>query len=196
MLLSRDINYISRPVVTAFYFLIATAAFSFLGRSLLLARRDLLRPGIFLIPGLVCGLGVVVYVSFPLLFSPPTTLILQNPDMFFLPFSLGYLGSKLFDITFQQTLVLLLVAALARAGLSLKGVCLVCCILFGAPHLYLLHRNGIVLGGYFLVFSLLAGLVFPYAITRYRLGLAYTFSLHLFFYVFTGVVCWLWPSVL
>ena len=95
-----------------------------------------------------------------------------------------------------RNVVLLLVAALARVGLSLKSVCLVCCILFGAPHLYLLNRNGIVPGGYFLVFALLAGLVFPYTITRYRLGLAYTFSLHLFFYVFTGVVCWLWTSAL
>jgi hypothetical protein len=196
VLLSRDINYISEPVITALYFSIATVAVSFLGRSLLLVRRDLFGPGMLVIPGLVCGLGVIVYVSFPVLFSPPTALILQNPDMFFLPLNLRYLVSKLFDITFQQTLILLLVVTLARAGLSLKGVCLLCCILFGGPHLYLVNRNGILFGGYFFAFSLLAGVVFPYAITRYRLGLSYTFSLHLFFYVFTGVLCWLWPSLL
>jgi hypothetical protein len=196
ILLSRNINYISEPAVTALYFSAATVAASFLGRNSISDRRDLLQPGFFLIPGLVCSLGVVVYASFPLFFSPPRALILQNPDMFFLNFSLRYLVSKLFDITFQQTLVLLLVVYLAGAGLSLRRVCLVCSVLFGGPHLYLLGRNGVVVGGYFLTFSLLAGLVFPYAIMRFRRGPAYTFSLHLFFYIFTGSICWIWPSVL
>lgn len=195
-LLSRDINYISEPAVTVLYFSAVTVAVSFLCRGSILARRDQLRPGFLLVPGLVCGLGVAVYAGFPLLFSPPSALIRQNPDMFFLHFSLRYLVSKLFDITFQQTLVLLLVASLARAGLSLRSVCLLCAVLFGGPHLYLLGRNGIVIGGYFLAFSLLAGLVFPYAIMRFRRGLAYTFSLHLFFYIFTGSICWIWPSAL
>ena len=119
-----------------------------------------------------------------------------EPRLFFLPLNLRYLVSKLFDITFQQTLILLLVATLARAGLSLKGVVFCAVVSSAGRTLYLVNRNGILFGGYFFAFSLLAGVVFPYAITRYRLGLSCTFSLHLFFYVFTGVLCRLWPSLL
>lgn len=196
LLLARNINYISRPVLTALYFTAATVLCASLGRRLITFRCDLLRPRILLVPGLIGLLGIAVYVGFPLLFSPPRKLIFQNPDMYFLHFSLRYFFSKLFDIAFQQTLVLLLVASLAREGLSLKAVCLLCCLIFGVPHLYLLSHNGVVFGGYFLVFSLLAGLVFPCIIMRFRQGPVYAFSLHLLFYIFTSAGCWLWPEAL
>ncbi len=196
LLLSRNINYISRPDLTALYFSLATLAIVFLSGDVLRVRRDLLHASSFMVPGLTLGVGVAVYVTFPLLLSPPWPVMAKNPDMFFLQFSLRYLVSKLFDISFQQMLVLLLILLLRRAGLSMKGTCCMCCLLFGAPHLYLIDRNGIALGGYFLAFSLLAGLLFPYMILRFRRGLAYTFSLHLLFYVVTGALCWLLPSVL
>ena len=53
VLLSRDINYIFRAChYCALYFSIATVAVSFLGRSLLLVRRDLFRPGMLRFPAL------------------------------------------------------------------------------------------------------------------------------------------------
>jgi len=196
LLMARNINYVTRPDLTALYFSVATLALVFLSGDLLLTRHALLKVSWLLFPGLAFAAALAVYVSFPLLLSPPWPLIVKNPDMFFLQFNLRYLISKVFDISFQQMLVLFLLLLLRRGGLSVKGTCCICCILFSAPHVFLLDRNGIVMGGYFLAFSLVAGLLFPYVILRFRQGLAYTFSLHLSFYVFTGALCWLRPSVL
>ena len=196
VLLSLNIDYISRPDVTALYFSAATVMAALLPGGLFRTRRDLLQVSTLTTPGLALGVAIAVYVTLPRFLSPPWLLIQKNPDMFFLKLDLRYLVPKLFDISFQQVLVLLLLLSLRRGGLSVKGTCSTCCVLFGAPHLFLLDRNGLAVGGYFLIFSLLAGFLFPYIILRYRRGLAYTFSLHLLFYVATGVLCWLRPSVL
>jgi len=78
--------------------------------------------------------------------------MLQNPDMFFLSLDPKYLFAKLFDIMFQQALIFMLIRLLLRRGLTLKSVSFLCAILFGFAHLYLLKRNGYVLGVYFVIF--------------------------------------------
>jgi hypothetical protein len=156
----------------------------------------LLKPVSWTVPCLAFVAGLVIYVAFPLVLTPPHTLMLKNQDMFFLHLDLRYLFSKLFDILFQQVLIFLLIALLLRRNLSLRNISFLCCGLFGIVHLYLLKQNGLALGGYFVLFSMAAGLTFPFLIVRRRTGLAYTSSLHLLFYVITGGMCWLCPSVL
>ena len=112
--------------------------------------------------------------------------MVNNQDMFFLHLDLRYLFSKLFDIMFQQVLFFILIALLLRRKLSLGTISVLCCGLLGASHLYLLRQNGFALGGYFVLFSMAAGLTFPFLIVRCRTGLVYTSSLHLLFYVVTG----------
>jgi len=61
--------------------------------------------------------------------------------------------------------------------------------------IFLRGSNGIVLGGYFVAFSMSAGRVFPVLMGRYRGGIACAFSLHRMFYVATGALCRLCPSI-
>ncbi len=195
-LLSHEVNYISHPVGTAVYFLSAAAVVLVVYKDLFLTYRALLKPASWTVPGLTLAVGLVIYVALPLVLVPPHTLMVKNQDMFFLHLDLRYLFSKLFDILFQQVLVFLLIALLLRRNVSLRSISFLCCGLFGIVHLYLLRQNGLALGGYFVLFSMAAGLTFPFLIVRCRTGLAYTSSLHLLFYVITGGVCWLCPLAL
>ncbi len=195
-LISHEVNYISCPVGTAVYFLSAAVVVLVVYKDLFLTYKALLRPVSWIVPGLALVAGLAIYVVLPLILHPPHALIVKNRDMFFLHLDLRYLFSKLFDILFQQVLIFLLIALLLRRNLSLKNISLLCCGLFGIVHLYLLKQNGLALGGYFVLFSMAAGLTFPFLIVRYRTGLVYTSSLHLLFYVMTGGVCWLCPSAL
>ncbi len=195
-LIAHEVNYISYPLGTAVYFLSATAVVLVLYKDLFLAYKDLLTSASWVIPGLALAAGLASYVVLPLVLSPPYALMVKNHDMFFLHLDVRYLFSKLFDIVFQQVLIFLLIALLLRRKLSLKHISLLCCGLFGLVHLFLLKQNGLALGGYFVLFSMAAGLTFPFLIVRHRTGLAYTSALHLLFYVVTGAVCWLCPSAL
>ena len=193
-LLSMGINYISRPLVTALFFLVAT--FFVLG-----VYKDVFRKGIdelksipSLVLSLSLGVSILVYLVFPMLLRRPDSLIVQNPAMFFLHFDLRYLFAKVFDIMFQQTLIFMLVRLLLGRGLSRGLTCLLCVILFGLAHTYLLCHKGYVLGMYFVAFSMVAGWIFPLLISKYRNGVAYTFSIHWMFYIVTGTICWLCPS--
>ena len=195
-LISHDVNYISHPIGTAAYFLSAAAVVLVVYKDLFLTYIALLKPVSWTVPGLAFVVGLVAYVVLPLVLTPPHTLMVKNKDMFFLHLDLRYLFSKLFDILFQQVLIFLLIALLLRRKLSLRNISFLCCGLLGIVHLYLLKQNGLALGGYFVLFSMASGLTFPFLIVRCRTGLAYTSSLHLLFYVITGVVCWLCPSAL
>ena len=195
VMLSKGINYISRPIFTAVYFSLATLLVIGLYRDILRKTGSRLKSISWPVPSLSLGCGVAVYLIIPLLLFPPHKLILQHPDMFFLHLDLKYLFAKLFDISFQQTLMVMLIVLLVNRGLSLKRISLICLTLFGSAHLYLLGGNGWVLGGLFVAFSMLAGWIFPPLIMRHKNGIAYTFSLHWMFYVVTGTMCWLCPSV-
>lgn len=193
-LLSRGINYISNPMGTAFYFLLATlfvlGVYKGLIHKALEAIKGLPSP----ILGISLGVGALVYLIFPLLLRPPHSLIAENPAMFFLHFDLRYLFAKVFDITFQQTLIFMLVILLLKRGLSRSRTCLLFAALFGLAHLYLLRYEGFALGVYFVIFSAAAGWIFPFLIARYKNGVAYSFSIHWMFYIVTGSLCWLCPG--
>lgn len=196
VLLAHGINYITDPIFTTAYFTAATCVVLALHKDLLAGRLRGLGFAPPLLAGLVVSLGAAVYLLFPAFLPPPTALIRKNPDMFFLYLDLRYLFSKLFDILFQQVLLFLLVFLLRRREFSVARICAICCAVFGAAHLYLIRRNGLAMGGYFLVAAIAAGLLFPYLLIRCRRGLVYTFSLHLLFYIATGSLCWLCPTAL
>jgi hypothetical protein len=194
-LLSMGINYISRPLVTACYFLLATVFVLGFYRDVFRKRKDELKSIPSPVLGLSLGIGVLAYLIFPMLLRRPDALIVQNPAMFFLHFDLRYLFAKVFDIMFQQTLIFMFVRLLLGRGLSRGRTCLLCVVLFGLAHTYLLSYKGFGLGMYFVIFSMGAGWIFPLLIAKYRNGVAYTFSIHWMFYIITGTICWLCPSV-
>jgi hypothetical protein len=196
LLLARDINYITAPLTSALYFSVASVAVLLLYKELLPAMHPFVRPLPWLAAVLSVAAGLLIYLLLPLFFAPPEGLMLLNPDMFFLDLNLRYLFAKPFEIVFQQVLILLLVALLVKRGVPLLATCLLCCLTFGAAHLYLVVRNGLLMGGYFAASAIVAGFVFPYLMLRVRNGLIYASSIHLLFYIFTGALCRLCPTAL
>lgn len=194
LLLAHDVNYLTSPLVCALYFSAASLTIIVFYRNVFFSTARLVGPASWFMAALSIAAALAVYILLPLFIPAPETLILRNPDMFFLRLDTAYLFSKPFEIVFQQVLIFLLAAHMTRRGLSLPATCLISCLVFGASHLYLIAHNGLMMGGYFTISAACAGLLFPYLILRLQKGLVYTSSIHLLFYVFTGALCRLYPA--
>jgi len=197
VLLHRGINYLSSPYLTSFYFLAAAISSVMLFRNLFVRHvRRAYWDRRLLLPLLAFCLGFFVYTLIKIVLTLPESLISEQPDMFFLSSNPWYLVPKAFDILFQQILLLSLTLLLARKGLSINRISLVCLGLFGTAHLFLMVKNGVFMGGYFFLASIVAGWLFPRLLIRHLYGIAYTFSLHLLFYVGSSLFFCLCPSLL
>jgi hypothetical protein len=194
-LLRAGINYISSPCLTSLYFFSGAITASVLFRDLFTAHvRRALWDWRLLLPLLALCLGLIVYTLNGLFLVIPESLISRQPDMFFLSSNPWYLIPKAFDILFQQILLFCLALLLAQKGLSVSRISFICLALFGGAHLFLMAKNGIIVGGYFLLASSTAGWLFPRLLLRHPWGIAYTFSLHILFYVGTTLFSCLCPT--
>jgi len=106
--------------------------------------------------------------------KPPSELLLATP-WYFLP--------KSIDILMQQLLVVAMVLSLSFQKYSLRAMSILCAILFGGAHLFLIFEGQTLL--YVTVFTVsafVAGLCFPYLILRVKNGFIYSYFLHWSFY--------------
>jgi hypothetical protein len=196
-LVDFGVNYLSSPFLTALYFFAACLASSAVFRDLLACReRDICRTAHLIFPAASVALGIGVYALLGTLRPAAALLSSAQPDMFFLSSDPWYFVPKAFDVLFQQVLVLALALLLSRGGLSLNRVSLICLGLFGGAHLFLVAKNGLILGGYFLVASMAAGWYFPRLMLLRPWGIACTYSLHVLFYVGTNALFLFCPWLL
>ena len=135
LLLAHDVNYLTSPLVCALYFSAASLTIIAFYRNVFFSTARLVSPASWFMAALSIAAALAVYILLPVFIPAPETLILRNPDMFFLRLDTAYLFSKPFEIVFQQVLIFLLAAHMTRRGLSLPATCLISCLVFGASHL-------------------------------------------------------------
>jgi hypothetical protein len=112
--------------------------------------------------------------------KPPSELLLATP-WYFLP--------KSIDILVQQLLVAAMVLSFSFQKFSLRAISILCAILFGGAHLFLIFEGHTFL--YVTVFTtsaFLAALFFPYLILRVKNGFIYSYFLHWSFYAIVIVL--------
>lgn len=95
----------------------------------------------------------------------------------------AYVLVKLFEIAFQQTLIVALILVLASRRNSVRYVSSVYSMLFAAAHVFLIIPLGYTLTSVFFVGAVLSGVVFPYCIMRCNNGFVITYMLHWTFYI-------------
>lgn len=192
VLLRNGIHYINRFIFTSFYFL---------GFSVITAVtfRDLLQSivvnfsSVLLVPVVaVVALFFFTYFLSRRFLKKPEKAMAEQPEDFNLPMDYRYIISKHFEILFQQTTILVLVLLLQKTGLTLAGIVVCFVVLFGVLHVPLIKTTGRFFGLYYTIFAMLSGLVFPTLITQFRYGFAYSFMVHVLFYIATGVFFWVY----
>lgn len=195
-LIGRGINYVKDAEVTTLYFL-------FVSVTMLGLFGDRLAPFLDDYAGLPFGILAVafllnlgIYYYVPTFFRRPSVLIKKYPNEFFLALDSRYLISKTFDIIYQQIFIILLVAALARIGLSVKEITLAFALLFSVIHFPLIWIEGRLWGIYFMTAALLSALFFPPLILQVPYGFIYTFIIHWGFYTLSGMLFWVFAPML
>lgn len=134
---------------------------------------------------LIIILSAAVNVYLPLDESK-TQKILETKLTFPL-FSIQTWLSKFFDILFQQVFILALIKELYNLHLSKKEITLIFTIVFTALHIPLVFS--LKLYGLLFIFpSAAAGFIFAYLILNKKIGLFYSFAVHLFFYFVLGLI--------
>jgi heme O synthase-like polyprenyltransferase len=119
--------------------------------------------------------------------SPDMTAFLEKWKFRFPLFRLPISISKLSEIIFQQALVLVLVLHLGSKYNKRESIKIFTWIFF-VLHipLFIVFQGAVAL--IFIIPSLLAGIMFSYAILSYRRGASISLLVHLFFYVGVGII--------
>jgi len=111
---------------------------------------------------------------------------LEARKVYFASISYRYIVYKSFDIVFQQTAILCILASLKDFAIPYYGLVLLFAISFSCAHIFMLNR-GLVIGALFLGAALFGGLLFP-ILLNFQYGIFYTYILHWLFYIALGVL--------
>lgn len=181
--LGFSLSYNNAPFIIAAYFfvwfLIATTGFRDVLGSLLFENRLWVYAATVLAAGVLVPTLLVQVAQLPI---PYGAVVSSYSDLFFA--TPWYFLPKVTDILLQQTLVAVIVLALAEHIQSVRNVALTYAVLFGVPHIALFALSGASLAyaTIMTVGALASAAFFPYLILKVRNGFVYTFVLHLLFY--------------
>lgn len=117
----------------------------------------------------------------------PVEQLMSNKYVF-TRFDKRYVFAKIFDITYQQTLIITLVSLLVTQGYSQTTIYLLFALLFGVLHLPLIKIRGKVFGIYFTLAAIGAGFFFPYLLIHFPSGVVYSYMLHWSFYIVSALL--------
>ncbi len=117
----------------------------------------------------------------------PVEQLMSNKYVF-TRFDKRYVFAKIFDITYQQTLIVALVSILVAHGYSHTTIYLLFAFLFGTLHLPLIKIRGRVFGVYFTLAAVCAGFFFPYLLIHLESGVVYSYILHWSFYLVSALL--------
>jgi hypothetical protein len=120
----------------------------------------------------------------------PGELIKGNPNEYNLLMDYRYILPKAMEVFFQQIYIVLLTLTIFDAGFGLGEATLVFALIFGVLHIPLIKSVGKFFGGYYSVFAVLSGVIFPILIIKVEYGFVYTFIIHLFFYILSALGLW------
>lgn len=193
-LLGSSISYNESPVAITLYYgfwvLVSIIAF----RDTLLKHIQVER--LWLNGVVSLGFGMFVFVAlygFSLLPVPSGETMVPYTDILFA--SPWYFLPKAMDILVQQTLIAILVYAIAAQFHSMRRVSSAYAIIFGGTHVLTFIMSGaptpyaaiMTLG------SLASAAIFPFLILRTKNGFVYTYMIHLGFYLALALALHAWP---
>jgi hypothetical protein len=95
--------------------------------------------------------------------------------------------TKICDVFFQQVLIFGFLNKLRESKLSNTTILLLFTACFFIIHIPLIFNFNILYALYFIIPSLLAGVVFSYFILNFRYGQSISFAVHLFYYLLIGL---------
>lgn len=189
-LISKGVDYISHPFLFSIYFLFFSLFPIYFFRQQFLPLLEDFSILPFIVLFLVLVVTLLIYHITRKYLRPPTKLIKRYPNSVFLRIDSKYVIPKSFEILFQQSLIIVFVILLSSLGLNMGWLMLTFAIFFGAIHAFLIKTEGLVIGSYFTVTSILGGLLFPPVILLLPYGFVYSYTLHWFFYSFSPVLFW------
>lgn len=141
----------------------------------------------------VFALLVAVFVVFPGVYrvlrkkiGAPTWLYGTFPTQSLLTLEESYIVSKVGDVFSQQLAGGIFILVLQQHGVAYEGIVFAFIGLFLASHLYLFFTSGFIWGLYYTGLSLGGAFMIPFFIIFVPAGIAYSFLLHMMFYVLAG----------
>jgi hypothetical protein len=189
----RGIDYIHRSVLTAgYFFILSLFAAAVFGGPL---GEVVTAPGAAAW-GALAGMFALqfgLYFAAKSLLRKPTAMIEANPLEFFLRLDFRYLFSKSFEVLFQQTMIVALVATLSRAVGNLVWVCLLFAAVFAMGHLPMIHLFGnqtTSFARFYIAAAVASAAVFPPLILKVPGGPVYAYIVHSLFYTILALVLW------
>ncbi|MBU0466861.1 MAG: hypothetical protein KJ718_02295 [Nanoarchaeota archaeon] len=187
----KGFDYTTHPVIISFAFLFS----SIIVFSIFFRHYFVFKTKFNWIPFAVLAVSILVAFSGFYLISnnyeiPQTLLDISKLDSFF-DMSYEYLFAKLFDILFQQTLIVLLAAFLVENKAGIRKSIFFFVILFFIVHLPVLFTWNSMVGLYYLTASVAAGIIFPLLIEKLKYGYIYSYIIHYGFYVISGFLIWI-----
>lgn len=181
-------NYINRPyVLTSVYIASALALiWHYKAFSLLPHHRPIVIQSIEAITATlaIIGLGLMCNIFFPI--TPEVIQKLSNRGAGFPLFYWSTWLAKLGDIIFQQVFIFIFLRQISSLHLKRRFVLSWFTAFFFVIHLPLLLFLG-ARGWYFIIPSVVGGLIFSALILQNRKGLAASYSVHLGFYFLLGL---------
>jgi len=187
----KGFDYTSHPIIISAAFLIA----SLIILLLFFCHYAIFKTKFNWVPfailfGSICFAFGGFYLISNIFAAPQTNLDISKFDSFF-DVSYAYLFVKLFDILFQQMLIVLLAAFLIENKASVSKSILFFVVLFLVVHLPILFTWNSLVGLYYLSAAVAAGIIFPLLIEKLKYGFIYSFIVHYLFYVLSGFCVWI-----
>ena len=189
-LISKGTDYINHPFVFAIYFLIFSFPPLYFYRRQLIPLLDNFSIFPFIALFFVLVVTVFSYYISKKYLQLPKKMIKKYPNSLFLHMDYWYVLPKSFEIFFQQSLIIVLVILLSDYGLNIWWIILSFSVLFGVMHAPMIKSEGILIGSYFTVASILSALLFPPLILFVHYGFVYSYAIHWFVYSFSPVMFW------
>lgn len=182
-------NYIENFPITSSYFILCAAigGHTFKLKTLLKPPHKSKIQLIQLILISLCFLAIpqIIESYFPL--SQKMIEKVIQLEFYYPLFKIESSITKLADIIFQQTLILMMVLYLKDKLVENSKVIKKFTIIFfilHTPLIFIFSSTSLV----FIIPSVLAGILFSYTILNYKYGVFYSFTIHMSFYIFVGVI--------
>ncbi len=132
--------------------------------------------------------NIISYLFIPRYIKEPRNYFKKYPEREWLEIKFGVLVSRFIELLSQQVLIVLLSVFLQQAGFSMIQIMASFALIFGAAHAPLiLIQHGGWPSYYFVIFSILSAIVFPFLILNVEYGFIYAYLIHLTFYEITSI---------
>ncbi len=182
------VNHFNNSMISGLYFLLSSAlgCYLFLKQSFEKSLKDPYFQFVCIFSLIIIYLCTTTYFDY-LRPEYQTNEEIFNTKLFFALFKPSSSFSKVTDIIFQQLMIFSILQYLNFRIKNKKEVQLIFTTVFFIIHIPLFALFGFA-GIVFVLPSLFAGYCFVYLIQNFKYGFIYSFSLHLSFYLFMGII--------